>query len=160
VTSIVYRDGILASDSQMAAGNAIIPGGIKKIHKLPDGSLYAFSGPVELGHAMRLYLMDPEDQTLPDFTGANHNAYSGLILSSDGQLLCYDTCCWYNLKLPYYAMGSGDAFAYGALAVGASAQQACKAAIGLDTNSGGRIRTVVWPQWKGKGSYVEQKFRR
>jgi hypothetical protein len=47
---------------------------------------------------------------------------------------------WHDVQ-KRFAIGSGGVAARGALAVGASAQAAVRAAITIDANSGGRVRT-------------------
>lgn len=152
MTTLVYRDGILAADSKITYGATIMPGGAKKIHKLPDGALYGFVGSLESGELMRRWLLDREQR----FPGIKTDNFEGLIVSIEDGMLFFEDRDWVKIKLPYVAMGSGKEHAYGALQVGASAIQAVKAAMKLDAGSGGRVRSLELEGWEGKRSCVEQ----
>jgi hypothetical protein len=63
-----------------------------------------------------------------------------LRLSMKGVSVWNNSDEWHDVQRRF-AIGSGGVAARGALAVGATAQQAVKAAITIDANSGGRVRT-------------------
>lgn len=44
MTTIAYRDGILAGDSRITRGEVLLPAGQKKLFRLPDGSIAGTTG--------------------------------------------------------------------------------------------------------------------
>jgi ATP-dependent protease HslVU (ClpYQ) peptidase subunit len=44
MTTIAYRDGELATDSRITAGDMIVSDKRRKVHRLRDGSLVAWAG--------------------------------------------------------------------------------------------------------------------
>jgi ATP-dependent protease HslVU (ClpYQ) peptidase subunit len=152
MTTLVYRDGILASETRITYGSVTMPGKCKKIHRLPGGALYGFVGSLEVGEIMRRCLLSDNPEERPDLKG---EAYEGLVITETGKVLFFENRAWIRLDLPYVAMGSGNSFAYGALAMGASAKQAVQAAMGLDAGSGGKVMTLELKGWKGQRSYAD-----
>jgi ATP-dependent protease HslVU (ClpYQ) peptidase subunit len=144
VTTLVYRDGILAADTQISYSGTRIPGHAAKIHRLPDGSLYGFTGSLETGELMRRALLNPDPENRPDL---KTESYEGFCLTDSGKMLFFEDRGWIPLKLPYIAMGSGKDYAYGALAVGATAIEAVKASMKLDPGTGGKCRHLKWKWW-------------
>jgi ATP-dependent protease HslVU (ClpYQ) peptidase subunit len=144
MTTLVYRDGILAADTQITYGSTRIPGHATKIHKLPDGSLYGFVGSLETGELMRRALLNPDPENRPDL---KVDTYEGIVLTATGKMLFFEDRGWIPLKLPYIAMGSGMHYAFGALAMGATASEAVKVAMKLDGGSGGKCKQLKWKWW-------------
>jgi ATP-dependent protease HslVU (ClpYQ) peptidase subunit len=151
MTTIAYRDGILASDTQVTHGPTIMKSKCRKVFKLPDGSLYGHTGSLEAGELMRRSLVSGEAP--PNLTS---DAFDGIMIRPNGQTFFYENKAWVKLKVDFCALGSGKEHAYGAMAVGASAEQAVHAAITLDPVSGGRVQYVELEDYTKKHSYVEQ----
>ena len=158
MTTVAYRDGILAADTMVTYGATLIPFKYKKISKLPNGSLYGFSGNLEIGEIMkrRLINVGEHDGILEDSADLKGEAFEAIIVQPDGDLMFFENRTWIRLNIPYVAMGSGKEHAFGAMHVGASAKQAVKASIDLDPNTGGRVTWIVAPKWEGERSRVEQ----
>jgi ATP-dependent protease HslVU (ClpYQ) peptidase subunit len=144
MTTLVYRDGILAADTQITYGGMRIPGHATKIHKLPDGSLYGFVGSLETGELMRKALLCDDPESRPDL---KVDTYEGLILTATGKMLFFEDRGWIPLKLPYIAMGSGMSYAFGAMAMGATAPEAVKVSMKLDGGTGGKCKQLKWKWW-------------
>jgi hypothetical protein len=153
MTTLAYRDGVLASDSQVTHGPSIMKGNYKKVYRLPDGCLYGHTGSLEAGELMRATLL--EGSNPPNFS---NEAFDAIMIRPNGWTYFYENKMWVRLKLDYSALGSGKEHAYGALAMGASARQAVEAAISLDPVSGGRIQSVELDKWKKDRSYVSQNW--
>jgi ATP-dependent protease HslVU (ClpYQ) peptidase subunit len=160
MTTIVYRDGILASDTQISYGSTLMPGSVRKIHKLSNGALYGFTGSLEVGEIMRRRVTkaSDEDGPLEEEVDLKGEVFEAIIVQPDGQILCFENRIWMEIKCPYIAMGSGKDYAYGALHMGASAKQALKTAMTLDPATGGRIITLPAPLWGGQRSYCTQEW--
>lgn len=146
MTTVVYRDGVLASDSRVTEGSMISPGCVPKVRRLPDGNLIGWCGELSKASSLIDYLTDPDNAE--PFT--SKKGLTAFILTNKGKILQYEGSDWFEFKQPYIALGSGKDYAYGALAMGASAKEAVKAAIKFDTGSGGRIKTLTWDWYFGK----------
>lgn len=159
MTTIVFRDGILASDSKMSFGG-VYAGNFKKVFKvtmeesqsLVDRLLHK---PIE----RKEYLVGaagsvPDIQEYLDyiFEGGrepNNDLECSILTIEKTEDGGYDIQYYgggarlsHNIGGDYYAMGSGADIAYGALYHGASAEQAVRAAIHHDNGSGGAVQIV------------------
>lgn len=140
MTTIVYRDGIMAADSQLSMGG-VRRGVSLKIQRLADGSLIAGCG--GSGHIRRLIEWVAagaklEDKpTPPDEAGAA----SLMQVSPDKTVTVWNTDGDpQKVMAPFMVMGSGNEIALGALEMGASAMRAVEVAIIWDTGSGGPVQ--------------------
>lgn len=135
MTTIVYRDGILAADTRATHSGSILPERNKKVHRLRDGRLFAWCGDAGLGQRVLDHFNDPS-KAAPEISDKG----GALVIGLDGSIWTYE----YNAMLlargaPYRAMGSGRCEAYGALAMGASARRAVSVAAMFDTGTGGGV---------------------
>lgn len=138
MTTVVYRDGVLASDSAAEIGGWVLPQPHRKVHKLPDGRLAAITGgAASAGMAVDVLMMggDPDWSSLSDESQV-------VIVSADGKSVrVHEGKAHYtDATTPYFAYGSGMPVALGALFAGADAETAIRAAIAIDTNSGGEVQ--------------------
>ena len=137
MTTIVYKDGVIAYDSRMTAGSMIYNDKYNK--RINQGGVSFFLTGAVADH-----------QTLVDM-------YLNKIPVRDleSQALVYDKGVVYNIeadegrffitplnKDDMEAIGSGSKYAYTAMDMGATAKEAVKMAMKRDTNTGGRIREV------------------
>lgn len=138
MTTIVFRDGILAGDTRVTAGETILPGWERKVFQLADGSLFASAGDTENGEkllrAMRKKQPPPRIET--------DRSIEAIWVHPDGKLFFYESSLWMRHKVLYCAIGSGQSFALGALAMGASAIESVKIGMQFDAYSGGRVVVV------------------
>lgn len=139
MTTIAYRDGELATDSRITAGDMIVSDKRTKVHRLRDGSLMAWAGSVQdaelLLQAMRRTAKPAEKHPKLEDISALH-------LRTDGTLWEYEGEAWVKQDLGYYATGSGSPYAFAAMDAGASAKDAVRIAIKRDANSGGRVQSL------------------
>jgi 20S proteasome alpha/beta subunit len=107
----------------------------KKVHRLRDGSIVAWSGSVQqaelLLRAMRKKTASPKLTEI-----------AALHLRADGSLWEYEGEAWVKQDPGYYATGSGSPYAFAAMDAGASAKEAVRIAIKRDANSGGRVQSL------------------
>jgi 20S proteasome alpha/beta subunit len=137
VTTVAYKDGVLASDSRVTSGTFIYPGAYDKVFRIPDGSLYAFCGRVEAGMRLLKSLMDDEDP--PQWK----SAATGIHIHTNGQIWTYEGGgLWLRDKGKYAAWGSGSPYAYGAMAANADAVEAVRIAKKFDNASGGSVKAL------------------
>lgn len=144
MTTIVYRDGILASDRRAYAGDKKPIGTKTKIHRLEDGTLWGVSsGNVGADALLGRWLKGGcEVVESSDLKPENFELIvirpNGGIFYANGNLDLTGP-----LTAEYLAIGSGDHFAMGALAMGASAEVAVQIASNLDIWSGGGVDTLT-----------------
>lgn len=135
MTTIVYRDGILAADQRMTQGDTLISDKYKKLVRLPDGSLVAIAGRLSLTQQFVRWARKGGKGSPP--TGA---VYDGIWLRHDGLFVWESGDHVIKLdKRRFYAWGSGQIAALGALNYGASAVEAVRCAAKVDLSTGGKI---------------------
>jgi ATP-dependent protease HslVU (ClpYQ) peptidase subunit len=141
VTTIAYRDGVLAGDTQVSSndGHTVI-GHQKKVHKLEDGSLFGFAGSVEQAEVLRRSFADNTAVDLLDDLNA-------LIITPDHKVYLFEGRIWVKQPKGYCALGSGETVALAAMDAGADAITAVKIGIKRDTCTGGKVFSV---KLKGK----------
>lgn len=147
MTTIAYREGVLASDSRVTIKAFIDNDNVKKLFKLPDGSVVGMAGSWTPG--MDLYralkkaakeAKDGEEMQLPFVNGK----YQAILVSPLGDAWYNENGEWNNLKkwnYDYIAIGSGGAVAMAAMDAGADARTAVAVGIKRDVYSGGKIQS-------------------
>lgn len=139
MTSIAYRDGVLAADSGVQSRGTRI-GSVQKVFKAKDGSLLAYAGDANLAADVAEWVDGGlRHDSVPD------TADRGTILwvQPDGSVHIIDGGGKpYPVEAPFYAEGSGEDLALGAMAAGASAVQAIEIAIHFDSGSSGPVQFV------------------
>lgn len=139
MTCIAYRNGVMAGDSRAYAGDKIPIGSKQKIRRLADGTLLGASSTHVGGPG---WVLDWYEAGMPSTPGEHVNlpsSFTLLVVKPDGSV-------WYGdnnadkgvtnlsgpLEVEFIAIGSGEEFALGAMAAGADAVNAVKAACRLD----------------------------
>lgn len=143
MTTIVWRDGVLAADRRAYSGDKAPIGAKRKIGRLADGSLLGVSSScvgapaliqrwVESGAVAAADALKPEN-------------FQAILIRPNGQVFyAKDNLDWSGpLDTPFLAIGSGDHFALGALEMGASAPKAVLVASALDPWTGGGVDTLT-----------------
>ena len=143
MTTIAYKEGILAADSQVTSGHIQSSSTFSKIKKFDEGYA-AFSG---LCSDISI-LFDLIKGREVEGETKNIDA-TAIVMPNEGKPYQASVDSLGNLyKHPinkFSAIGSGWTIAMGAMQSGASAKEAVKAAIKLDIYSGGAVK------WKKKG---------
>jgi 20S proteasome alpha/beta subunit len=143
VTTIAYRDGVLASDSRAYSGDKTPIGAKTKIHRLDDGRLIGISTTNVGGDAL-IRRWAEAGCPIQDASDLKPDAFEALLLKPDGSV-------WYAngnldwtgpLTGSFIAIGSGSQFALGAMAAGASAEDAVRLSCGLDPWSAEPVMTL------------------
>lgn len=151
LTTIVYAHGVLAFDSLVTAKNgeserkdSTMIKGIKT-----DSYLAAGAGDIECVQAFLLWIQkDFKDKYKPEYKrDADFEMlvvdYSGKVITYINNLLPQKTKA---LLKDCYVLGDGADLALGALAMGATAEQAVKIAAKYNPSTGGKIRTLTWKE--------------
>lgn len=156
MTTIVYRDGIMAADSRVVKGaegvpEAIMPERAVKLFRLADGTVAGISGDFEA--ALR-WFDAAKAGGLASVVGIDIGANTSILTATPGEddgvggqaLRMWMHAGSYLLGHPamvgFYAMGSGKAAALGALYAGADALAAVQIAARIDPYTGGEIMTM------------------
>lgn len=148
MTTIAYKQGILASDSRVTDSETGIYGAIKKINKI-DNCLVGGCGNAEL---VAWFLNNFAGRM---FNKTTHNPYTticnrredefqGLIITPRGKIFMVEASLIpFEIKSAGgLAIGSGAAFAMGAMASGKTAAEAVSIAMKFDVNSGGKVQKL------------------
>jgi hypothetical protein len=146
VTTIAYRDGVMAADTR-GTDDSYHPG-IYKCEKLfrVDGDIIATAGEDTTGMLFVDWYGSKKlgRRAKPPARLVEGEAdFCCLVLTKDG-LFWYDKWCRPNKILDeFYAIGSGGAYAMGAMAHGATAEEAVRTAMRWDPYTGGDVQTMV-----------------
>lgn len=151
MTTIVCKDGVMCSDSQVTRGDMIDNTDTKKIYEV-EGCLVGISGSlvgamkfvdwfresIEYNSAIENFpivkIPPPEDLVNKDF--------HCLVMYPNKEVYeFFGTDEVSQVTTPYCAVGSGMIYALPALDAGVSAQEAVQIAIGRDVFSGGMVQT-------------------
>lgn len=124
MTTICYRDGVMAADSRAYCGDKMPVGSKVKISRLKNGTLIGVSSTeVGAGEMVRKWVEDgmSEDEDLPE-------AFTLLMAKPDGSVFLAEGSTMLSgpLRADFFAIGSGEQFAYGAMMMGADAIEAAE----------------------------------
>lgn len=152
MTVICFRDGIMAADGRVTQDNTIFTNKSQKIFRLKSGGLMGVAG-------------DANDQELIDLVNKVKGniprikqllslefEFQALVVKPDKSVYILESfkdpsnnkfsCACYEIKEPFVAVGSGSAWAMGAMDRKATAKQAVLTAIHFDNNCGGQVTTL------------------
>lgn len=139
MTTIAYKDGVIAYDSRQTRGGSIVSDNCSKCEQV-NGVLFFLSGSVCDERALlAAYLGTPSKEAVE---------CSGFVVDN-GKLMMVGhddkTGVWREPLDPANpdAIGSGSAYALAAMDMGASAEEAVRAAMKRDIYTGGTVRTMV-----------------
>lgn len=139
MTTIVADRKGMAADKRIsfsAGGNSVFK--TSKLHKV-NGSIIGICGNVE--QAMQFIEWRRTPDTKPTFS---EPAFEAIELTAEGQML------WWGgemIAIPiedeHYAIGTGAAYALGAMAHGATVKEAIQIAATYDANTGTEVQTLM-----------------
>lgn len=137
MTTIAYRNGIMAADTQVSTGD-VNDCFITKLAKNKKGDIAGAGGPLGYKYKFLKWFKSGEKGKPPSCVDESAG-FEGVIVRKSGKIEIYDQEVKSTIRCNYYAFGSGNHLALGAMANGATAKQAVKAAIKHDVYSGGKI---------------------
>ena len=140
MTTIAYRDGVLACESLVTAGTMRAGSLQDKIARSPQGYIAGAAG--RMGHNVafnRWIEAGMPEEAKPELG----DDFDAIIVSPDG-VVSYvsDKLVICPIDAPFAAIGSGEKYAMAAMEMGASAERAIEVAMKFDTSSGGEIKTL------------------
>lgn len=132
MTTIAYKDGVMAADSRAYSGDSTPIGHKTKIHRLEDGSLIGVSSckpgvPETFIKWVREGAnIDKTPNMVMDFLALHVKP----TITGDAEITFYNSCFVAAGPVfgPYFSIGSGEKYALGAFSMGADAVQAIQAA--------------------------------
>lgn len=134
MTTIVFRDGVLAADTAVFDRGCYC-GQTEKIFKSPNGSLFGAAGAIgDLIRFKEWMLAGEPEADRPQFKDEDSEA---VVIRPDGTVHWFGTRdhAQINSADNYYAIGSGFLIAMGAMAHGATAEEAINIAADLDSRT-------------------------
>lgn len=155
MTTIAYRNGVMAGDTRTNYAGTICPGHAQKVFKFQNGAIFGAAGAVD------------EIQQLLDATEQKHPVpklenVEALLVPPDGSIFSYEGSVWTLVEeAPYTAIGSGWVPAIVAMRYGASAAEVVRTSMEFDMATGGEVRTVQLdpPRPKSKSKPKKKRTR-
>lgn len=138
MTTVVYRDGVLAADSLVTMGGALkVHGEYRKIRRIGDFLVGASGGVADCEKFIQ-WLTSNGDADPPK------GEYHALVVSPKGHVREIEGghALPRPRKAQFYAIGSGAPFALAAMYAGADAVTAVKIAAKIDTATGLPVRSL------------------
>lgn len=146
MTTICYRDGVMASDTRAWGVDKAPVGRKHKSVRLSDGSLLGVSSAIiGCSKIVREWIeagMDAKD--LPVDRDKSKVDFDAILVRPNGSCILIDGNWMPSdpVTAPFYAIGSGKDFALAALVLGETAASAVKVASQLDAWTGDEVSTV------------------
>lgn len=141
MTTIAYRSGIIAADSQVTWRGGR-DGSVLKIRKRGP-VLAACSGCAARGRAFLDWFQAGMQSYTPDMGPPDDGRHAWGYLFPGGDLVLeLNLDGWTASRQPFFASGSGAEYATGAMQVGATAEEAVRAAMVWDVSTGGEITVL------------------
>lgn len=142
MTTVAYKDGVLAADRRVTFG-AVKDAFSTKIARGQNG-LIGVAGALTLSRRALRWFVEGETSERPAFSLGDKIAQA-IIVRPSGALEFHDDAGWAQIETsqPYYALGTGAEFAYGAMASGASAVEAVEIASRFDLQSGDGVDSLA-----------------
>lgn len=143
MTTIAYKDGILAADTRAYGGGRTPIGSKTKIHRLDDGSIFGCSSSCVGADALVREWIENGCPNQRNETVKPENFELILVRPSGEVFYAHDNFSITGpIRTGKIAVGSGKEFALGAMEMGAGALQAVECAARLDPWTGGSIETL------------------
>lgn len=141
MTIIAWRDGVVAGDGLATSDEVITSRKAQKIRRMADGRIAAMMGAAVGAQEILRWIEAGEEGEQPKFEG--EKSATVVVVGPEG-LTCYDE---YGKEIiseaPYRAFGHGRDLALGAMAAGASAEEAVRAACEHSVFCGGEITVLT-----------------
>lgn len=138
VTTIAYRDGVMAGDSLVSDGGLSV-GACTKIHRIRG---HLVGGVGSLGAVMCFcdwFKKGADEEKRPRVD----NDFDTIVVSPSGEVIWYSSDLIPTIfRAPFHAIGSGCAVALGAMHMGASARKAVQVAALVDQGTGLPVKTL------------------
>lgn len=138
MTTIAYRDGVLAADTAMCQGGVMM-GNTIKIVRREDGDMAGSAGDASYNFAFAAWFLAGEIGPAPKAEQDDQSFDRGVIFRKSGIMDVFEPRGQFQATAPYFAFGSGKESALGAMFAGADAITAVQAALKFDPHTGGDL---------------------
>lgn len=139
---VCYRDGVMASDSGIFIGDVLI-GNVKKIIKTDDGFLAGACGNAEDSSLFLDVASEGMDDDMVFSEECKFISLNALYVNPKGEVFSVGNKGYpFKVDAPFYAEGAGAEIALGAMAAGASAEEAVEIAIKYSIWCTGPVKTI------------------
>lgn len=145
MTTIAYRDGVLAADTAMCQGGVMV-GSVVKIARRFNGDMCGSAGDAVYNAAFTRWFVLGEDGPAPEAKQETNYFDRGVIFRKAGGIDVFEPRGRFSVIASYFAIGSGKESALGAMFAGASAFDAIRAACAHDPHTGGEITVLSHDQ--------------
>lgn len=147
MTTVCFRDGILSADSRAYSGDKHPIGNKCKLYRLANGTLVGCSSSVVGAPSLFVQWLNSLGPDLDCSTATCEEAHGvqALVIQPDGSVFYWQDGVTFTgpLEADFYAIGSGEQYAYGAMMMGATAKEAVEVAIVADQWTGGKATTLT-----------------
>lgn len=149
MTAIAYRDGVMAADT-LVTGADMVRGRCRKIVRSPVGVIAACAGEAGTSTMFRRWI---EGGGVDDWInagfgvergfspGVDRGGFGAILVLPDATVVCLD---WRGrpiiMEAAFYTEGAAEQILTGAMAAGASAEEAVRIAIAYDCGCGGEVQ--------------------
>ena len=128
MTTIAYKDGILAADTQLTEDN--LKSFCRKIDVLPEGTVVASCGGLTDQTVFLEWLANPKKKKPPT---TFHKGFELILIDPDRDAVYYDPhCIPHKINDPIWSTGSGWKIARAAMMLGLSAKESVEFAGDID----------------------------
>ncbi|MCJ2084608.1 hypothetical protein MKK88_01175 [Methylobacterium sp. E-005] len=142
MTTIAYRDGVMAADTGAKFGDAKHPWA-QKLARGPDGTLYGASGTASEWETFLEWVRGGCKGDHPQPRDCNgDNSFVVLCVAPNGPVETITAFGRERFEPPYYALGYDACVAFGAMHAGACAEDAVEAAIVHGTGTFGAVTVI------------------
>lgn len=141
MTTLAYKDGVLATDTQIVFSDSL-RARTKKIWDPQPGVVLSCAGDHFCEWKAIQFFADPNwaSKEPIDFRDGD---FAGFLFVEGTPYILVACTAPIPLMDPYFAIGSGAYFAHTAMGLGATAEQAVKEAMRYDIQTGGEIETRI-----------------
>ena len=138
MTTICFKDGYLAADSQITVGNYKTT--TSKLYVFPGYGVIGFSGSMSRILKLVEWWSKGCEGEIPD--SEDKEDVDGILVNKDGMFCLDEGQGLIQITAPYFAIGSGSAYAIAAMAMGKSAEEAIREAMRHDIYTGGTVDVI------------------
>ena len=135
--AVSLTHGLVASDSRCSADNTMVS--VQKIKVVKKGIIGAAGDWAEV---LKFWEHLEKGTSVKDLGLTDDSSIEGIELTAAGIYIFEPSGRRYKIKDQFYAIGSGGPYAMGAMAMGATPEQAVAIAARFDPNTGGDIEAI------------------
>jgi hypothetical protein len=139
ITTIAYRDGVMASDTLMIKGTTIFGHVVKIVRRESDGALCGGAGNLSWVQAFHRWFLDGEEGETPPMSEYDN----GIIArKNDPEVEIFEESGLFRFEPNFTSIGCGKEFALAAMSLGADPETAVKTAMQFDPGTGGEVMVL------------------